>query len=110
MGFVECLRHLYSYVTSTCGTDLIPTSCGGVSDDISKARRCALSCFECGYTVLLGALETLAMTNLRCLPTIADGIRAALLPPEAIIATAVFEALRSFGESVVSGIYEEAAA
>jgi hypothetical protein len=68
----------------------------------------ALEFLECGFQILLDALANLVMTNLRCLPTIADGIRAALFPPEAIIATAVFEALWDFGESVVNGIYEEA--
>ncbi|CAK0902607.1 unnamed protein product [Prorocentrum cordatum] len=114
MSFGECLSAVVNAVNDAvgdmCGFDLIPTSCSGVWDCISDGVSNALSFFECGFSILLDILKNMVMANLRCLPNIADGIRAALFPPEAIIATTVFEALWNFGERVVNGIYSEAAA
>ncbi|CAK0903767.1 unnamed protein product [Prorocentrum cordatum] len=114
MSFGECLSAVMNAVNDAvgnmCGFDLIPTGCSGVWDCISEGASNALSFFECGFSILLDVLENMVMANLRCLPNIADGIRAALFPPEAIIATTVFEALWDFGERVVNGIYSEAAA
>jgi hypothetical protein len=114
MSFGECLSAVVSAVNDAvgdmCGFDLIPTGCSGVWECVSEGVSNALSFFECGFQILLDMLENMVMANLRCLPNLADGIRAALFPPEAIIVTTVFEALWDFGERVVNGIYEEAAA
>jgi hypothetical protein len=68
----------------------------------------ALSFFECGFSMLLDALENMVMANLRCIPNIADAIYASLFPPEAIIATEVSLALWDLGQAVVNGIYSAA--